>query len=417
MEKFIRMNGEANMKFTANYFKINWLTSWLILASFALGQDLDTINQNSEDTISKTYEKPRVYGYVKYLPSYRTNSDFSVHAWDHLIHNRMNLDWKISNQFVFHGALRTRFFGGYTIENFPGFGDFLAQDQRLIDASFVLYDGNKSLLHTTSDRFFLDYHSGKWHVRLGRQRVNWGINMVSNPNDLFNTYSFFDFDYEERPGTDALRVQYFLNATSRAEIVWSPGRKFEESVIGGLFGFNFKSYDLQFVGGYFHNRLALGTGWAGNIKQLGFKGEIGYFHDLEELVGVDQKWNIVGAVSFDYMFGNSSFLVAEYLFNQQRDPFGNDVLFFTQPLRADNLSFFEHSALVNYAYPINMVFSVGSALIYYPTESGVFLSPNIRYSLRQNLDLMFVSQLFFGPDESFLSQAGYLGALWVKWSF
>ena len=35
------------------------------------------------------------------------------------------------------------------------------------------------------------------------------MNLVWNPNDLFNAFSFVDFDYEERPGSDALRIQKY----------------------------------------------------------------------------------------------------------------------------------------------------------------------------------------------------------------
>ena len=34
----------------------------------------------------------------------------------------------------------------------------------------------------------------------GRQRINWGQTFVWNVNDVFNAYSYFDFDYKERPG-------------------------------------------------------------------------------------------------------------------------------------------------------------------------------------------------------------------------
>jgi hypothetical protein len=63
---------------------------------------------------------------------------------------------------------------------------------------------------------YLDYTAGKWQFRVGRQRINWGVNLVWNPNDVFNSFSYFDFDYEERPGSDAVRVQYYTGTTSSA---------------------------------------------------------------------------------------------------------------------------------------------------------------------------------------------------------
>ena len=61
----------------------------------------------------------------------------------------------------------------------------------------VLLSADSWFLHTMLDRAWIDYTRGKLQLRLGRQRINWGTNLVWNPNDVFNTFSYFDFDYEE----------------------------------------------------------------------------------------------------------------------------------------------------------------------------------------------------------------------------
>jgi len=361
-------------------------------------------------------EKPRINGYVKYLPSVRFDRDLENAYFDQLLHNRVNFNWQIAKPVKFHAGLRTRIFQGYNVQNVPFYRDFLEQDNGLVDMSWVLFQENSFMMHTTPDRLYMDFEHNKWQVRVGRQRINWGINMVSNPNDLFNTYSFFDFDYEERPGTDAVRVQYFAGSLSRIEAAYSPGRTAKESVAAMLYSTNFKGYDLQAVAGYFRNRLAVGGGWAGNIKSSGVKGEITFFSDLEPTEGV-QASNVVVAVSADHLFGNGMYVLAEYLYNQPRSGVDADVLLFTQPLSADNLSFSDHAIFATWRYPISPLLGVGFAAFYYPTEGGVFLSPNIEWSIRQNLDFMFISQLFLGQQGSILAQAGYLGAITLKWSF
>ena len=72
-------------------------------------------------------------------------------------------------------------------------------------------------LNTTIDRLWVDFNYGKLQVRAGRQRINWGQTLIWNPNDIFNAYSFFDFDYIERPGSDAVRVQYYPGSSSSVE--------------------------------------------------------------------------------------------------------------------------------------------------------------------------------------------------------
>lgn len=373
------------------------------------------INAQESDTTSR-WHKPEVNGYVKYLPSVRFSNDFKENFSDQLLHNRINVHWKMATNIHFQGALRTRLFYGETVETFPFYADFVAMDPGWLQPSWIVLEQGKFLAHTTSDRFFLDFSKDKWHVRVGRQRINWGVNMVSNPNDLFNTYSFFDFDYEERPGTDAVRIQYFSGPLSRFELAYSPADTWQEQVVAGMYAMNWKGYDVQFSGGVFNNRATKGLGWAGNIKQTGFKGEINFFHDLRPSATID-PWNIVAALSIDHLFNNGSFIMGEYLFNQIRPGEEAELFLLTQPLRADNLSFTDHALLINYTYPLNMRWTIGAAGIYYPRESGMFLSPSAQWSAAQNIDVLLISQLFFGSDKGILSQAGYLLAGAVKWSF
>jgi hypothetical protein len=365
---------------------------------------------------SLSAQAPTVKGYLKYLPSLRATNDLGEFFGDQLLHNRLNARWDPQGRFSFQGSLRTRLIQGYTVANVPGYADFVGEDFGAVDASWVVFQENSVLLHTTTDRLFMDYDHGKWKVRLGRQRINWGINMVSNPNDLFNTYSFFDFDYEERPGTDAVRVQYFGSALSRSELAISPGRSLHESVAAMLHTFNRRGYDIQLIAGYFRNRMALGTGWAGNIRQSGFKGELTWFRDVEPVEGI-RPANVVIAVSADHRFGGGTYAVLEYLYNDQRAGVPTDLQFFTQPLRADNLSFTDHQVFGNVTHPLSPVSTVGLATIVYPSERGFFLSPNWQYSMRQDLDLLLISQLFVGDRDGLLGQAGYLVAGALKWSF
>jgi len=56
------------------------------------------------------------------------------------------------------------------------------------------------------DRLYADWIVKEWEVVFGRQRIAWGTCLVWNPTDLFNPFDILDFDYEERPGADALQI-------------------------------------------------------------------------------------------------------------------------------------------------------------------------------------------------------------------
>lgn len=367
-------------------------------------------------TLTAQLTPPRITGYVKSLPSVRFPRGLDAAFADHLLHNRLNGTWDINPHLHLHGSLRTRVFTGYTVENVPFYPDFVAFDDGFFNFSQNLYSGDRLLVHTISDRFFADFNKGKWSVRVGRQRINWGINTVSNPNDLFNTYSFFDFDYEERPGTDAVRVRYFPTPMSRVEVAYSPSIDPSQSVAAAMYAFNRKGFDFQVLSGYFRDRAAIGGGWAGHIARTGFKGEATWFTDLNPTEGRDPS-NLVVAVSGDHLFSNGGFLIVEYLWSQPREGVQTVFFDFTQPLRPDNLSITDHSVFVNYTYPVSPIITLGAAGFAYPRLEGGFLSPNVNISARSNLDVLLISQLFFGPERSVLGQAGYMIATAVKWNF
>lgn len=381
----------------------------------SLENDL-AIPSSMEDFEDEPYPEWLINGYLKYLPSYRSSPAFENAFFDQLLHNRINVRANFNEKWTAYGSVRTRFFIGSSVKEFPFFKDFLEEDFGFFDLSKVFWSGSNFMLHSTIDRFYTEFRNEKWQIRVGRQRINWGINLVSNPNDLFNTYSFFDFDYEERPGTDAVRVSYFTGDLSRIEFAVAPGRTKEESVAAAYYSVNYQGYDFQFLSGYFKDRWAGGFGWAGNIKDSGFKGEISYFRDLNPIEG-REKSNIVAGISGDHMFPNRIFLVVEYLYNQQREGAEQNVFLLTQPLRADNLSFTDHSIFIQARYPLSPIMDVGLVGFYYPTEKAFFISPSITGNIIENLDLLVIGQFFAANQASIFSEAGNLLAAALKWSF
>jgi hypothetical protein len=364
-------------------------------------------------------KKPELKGYVKYLPSARlfkdTLNEMQVNT-DQLVHNRLNFRWEPKASFGIYASVRTRVFYGSTLTQFPEFSSILEEDMGAMDLSHVVVNQNTWLLHTMSDRLYLDFKKNKWQVSVGRQRINWGINTVSNPNDLFNNFSFFDFDYEERPGSDAVRVQYYASELSRVEFAYSPKRNFNTRVAAMLYAFNYKSYDFQLISGYFNDRMVLGGGWAGSIKGLGFKGEFSYFNDINPVPGI-RRDNLVAATGIDYRFTNGLYIMSEYLYNQMRSFNTFNPFFAFVPFSADNLSFTEHAVFAQGMYPISMIMNVGLAGFYYPQLDIFFAAPTLSINLGSHFDLLFITQVFAATQGSVIANANYNLAAWIKWSF
>jgi hypothetical protein len=355
-------------------------------------------------------------GYIKEMPAIQLDKNFSEPEFINFVHNRLNFRWNISNEWHFVAEGRNRLFYNEMFNDFPFYANFLENDPGLLDMSWVWLNDGAWIGHANIDRLYADWKKNNLQIRVGRQRINWGVNLVSNPNDLFNTYSFFDFDYEERPGADAIRVQYHTGFASRIELAYSPAETLRESTGAFLWSVNYRGYDIQALAGYYHNRSAAGFGWAGSIGGAGFKGEVTWFYDLEETPGMD-RGNVVAATGVDYMFGTGTFAVLELLYNGGYGRTGNDVFLVTQPLQADNIMFSEYAITLSTQHPVSSIIQGGLAVMALPDVEAFFVMPSMRYSVDRNLDFEFVAQIFAGGKKSIFEEAGSSWFVSLQYSF
>jgi hypothetical protein len=358
----------------------------------------------------------RLHGYIKEMPSIQFDKDFSNLTFGNLIHNRLNFRWDISSSMDIIIEGRNRLFYNENFKDFPQLKDIFEYDDGLVDMSWVWLSDGAWLGHTMIDRFYVGWRLSNWRVRLGRQRVNWGINLVSNPNDLFNVYSFFDFDYVERPGSDAIRIQHYFGFMSSVEIAVSPSEHSRDMVAAAKLGVNRWEYDFQAIAGYYRNRLALGGGWAGNLGQAGFKGEATWFYDLEETPG-RQRGNVVAAAGLDYMFASGTFGVVEFLYNGGHARITEEAFLIIEPLRPDNIMFSEYAVTISANHPFSPIFSGGIAFMALPDIEALFFMPNIKYSVMTDLDFEAVSQIFIGGKGTIFESAGSAWYAVLQYSF
>ena len=157
-------------------------------------------------------------GYVKGMQNtWIKDADSSLTLWNNF-HNRLDFSLQAMPGLDFYAGLRTQFVYGGLVEvmnaRMPDYASLESRDKGLFDLTAVLASGPAYILKTEADRLYADYTNGRLNVRVGRQRINWGMGLVWNPNDIFNAFSYFDFDYEERPGSDALRAEYYTDRKS-----------------------------------------------------------------------------------------------------------------------------------------------------------------------------------------------------------
>lgn len=370
-------------------------------------------------------QKFTVSGYVKnlymyYKPENPIAGIEADHLSSNLIHNRLNFRWYATNALTFAVEARNRFFCGQLVREFPLYKDFVDADPGFFNLSEVIASGNGWFLHSMIDRARVDFTKGKWQITAGRQRVNWGINLVWNPNDIFNTFDYFDFDYEERPGSDALKVQYYTGVTSSAELVYKIGRNEmedqTESTFAGRYRFSKFTCDFQFLSGWMPEDFVLGGGWMGDIKGGGFRGEVSWFIPKEKNSNSEEA--LVATVSGDYTFKNSLYAHAAVLYNSlgvtgkagARE-------FFDQNISAKRLSPARYNLFGQLSYPFTPLFSGSFSGMLNPSDGSSYIGPSFTYSLGNNLELMATGQLFFGDEGTEYGELGKAVYGRLKWAF
>ncbi len=362
-----------------------------------------------------------INGYVKDLFMYYNPKKLDeVEGKDiyyNLIHNRINLKYFANNKLTFSTEVRNRLFMGALVNQYPDFKDIINKDKGFVDLSYNMAGGNNWFMNTTIDRFYVDYTSGKWQITFGRQRINWGVNLVWNPNDVFNAFSYFDFDYEEKPGTDALKLQYYIAATSSVELVYKLGENSDEMALAGMYRLAKWNYDFQLIGGWVGRDIVIGGAWAGDIKGAGFRGEFSYFTPKESGTGLNSAF--VASVSGDYTFTSQLYIHGGVLFNSSgtTGKAGGVDLLIDRDISPRNLSFARYSLFAQTTYPVTPLLRFDFSSIVNPGDGSLFINPGASYSLSDNMGIMLTTQLFFGESDSEFGNYGQIYYARLKWSF
>jgi hypothetical protein len=374
--------------------------------------------------IQKTFaqEEPAkwaVDGYLKSLQNtWVTNVDEDWITWN-TINNRFNIDYYPDDKLSFNAGIRTIADYGqliqFTSQLYPNWVELQGNDDGFLDLTRVWADGNSYLIKSSMDRLYIDYNVGKVHVRAGRQRINWGMGLVWNPNDIFNSFSYLDFDYEERPGSDALLLEYYPNYTSTMQVVIKADRN-GEFTYAGMFRFNKWNYDMQLLTGYSHKDYILGVGWSGDIKGAGFRGELTSF-----LSESDGNNILVASVDADYTFKNSLYVHSAFLYNSngKTGNAGNNTnLLFEQELSPKNLSMGRYALFAQATYPLSPLVNLDYSIIYNPLDNSSFMGPSVNVSIADNWSVLLMTQLFIGKDETEYGDYGTgIAYIRTKWSF
>lgn len=354
-----------------------------------------------------------VYGYVKNLESLSFDEKFTNNLSGNLVHNRLNARWKPSGNITITAECRNRLFWGEVIKSTPGFATQLRNEHEWINLQKAWINTTSLLLHTNVERLNIEYIHGHWKFKLGRQRINWGVSTTWNPNDLFNTYNFLDFDYEERPGVDGGRIQYLVGQTASAELAYAPLGNNMGHVAALKYNANKWGYDLQLNAGWYKEHITIGAGWAGHVSDAGFKGEAQYFFPNNE-----QPGRINLTIEGDYLFKKGWYLRSGLLFtNRGLSGTISSWNAINLKLSPENLMPTRWNILAGTSKQLTPLFTVNANVVYAPGTQLCILLPSLSYNLATNLDIDLVWQSFFARLQGEFQAVNHTGYLRMKWSF
>jgi hypothetical protein len=286
--------------------------------------------------------------------------------------------------------------------------------------SAVLLDNDNAALVSQIDRLYVDWNAGPVQVTLGRQRIAWGTNLVWNPTDLFNPYSVLDFDYEERPGVDAVRAQLFTGTTSKIEVAIAPGKTQGDRTVMGLVRLNRWDYDFNLMGGMFRDGAVLGFSWAGQILGGGFRGEARWTGNqlmTDPLSGLGTRRSyFTGALSGDYTFPNSIYIHTELLYNGD----GTTELAglrWPAALARGELSPGRWSVYQEISGDISPLLRGSLFGLFNPLDGSRVVVPSLSWSIATNWDLLVIALLGRGQRGTEFGDTGSSVFGRAKWSF
>ena len=411
------------MKFVKQFIIFCFLLTSVLGWSQTDSTHVDSTSQSVETETTK-FQWFQFNGYLKFMQTL-SFADLKTINVDNLVHNRLNFKFYIPKGGNFTLQLRNRIHFGSSVNFIPGYGELTTEYDGIAPFEFLWFsDDDKGILldsvglvfSTIIDRFYYDYSGSKFQIRLGRQRINWGINTTWNPNDLFNSYNIYDFDYEEREGTDAIRLKFFPNYMSSFDFAYKFTGRWADDVFALKYLFNKASYDFQFILGKFKQNVSFGFGWAGSIKTLGFKGEMTYFQPYQ----FNSLGNLSASATLDYSWANGLYLMGTYLYNSSgvNHPIDPTLIQVITIPDAEHLMPSKHSAMATVSYQFSPIFSGALSTIYGFEINSLTLFPTLTISIKENLDLNLIAQVFFQeiPGAKFNNIGN--GIFWrLKWSF
>jgi len=382
METLSRQTQRLTRKQVANPYGCLAAVCLLLFLAVPVSGWCSTVDAASETILN------RFSGYYKMLASFSRTAGtkegfFSVLqrgrlTWEPQLNTHWDAQITVDNELLLHDFAHTPEFALLRQKDY--------KDLAFWDTDKTVTDRDHIFFRHAVYRAFLTCHGEDFRVTMGKQLVDWGRMRFYSPLDIFNQPLPSDIEPQERVGFDGFNVELFGGEFSSLSFVFGPGEN-EESTSFGIRGYKkIGTYDLSVIAADHQDDLVFGLGWDGYLKDAGFRGEFTYTKN-----GGDEGLRV--ALGCDYNFGTKTYVAAEYFYNGLAN---GDTGAFSGSLTEQRrrLSLEKNLIGIMATYELTPLIKLkGTAICDLDTESA-FLNPEIRYNVRENLDVACGAQLF-----------------------
>jgi hypothetical protein len=301
----------------------------------------------------------------------------------------------------------------------PTYNDFILLSKDIYYTDDLLY---RMKLHRAYVKVVLD----KFTIVAGRQLIRFGSGRLWNPLDILNPLSPTCIEgIEEQKGTDAVRVEYYLNDKTEFSLVVDPKRNRNRSltkinsqncnVLGrarGVVG----NTEIALLCGRVTKRTVLGTDVSSTLFDGLLRGALLYSRPEKKTASVQ------ASAGFEYNFFGRIYSLVEYYFNQYGLNFNEDIRnayydFMTNGNNENNYHFIANQTITNNQHYAGMVLGYnftpllrGETFAIYDFQGrGFFINPMLKYNAFENIDLLIgLSKGFIIPHASYSSDFDFV---------
>lgn len=271
---------------------------------------------------------------------------------------------------------------------------FRALDSHPPDTYFDLegnyHRGASSLGRHSLYRAYVTLALPQADLRIGRQRIAWGTAQFWNPVDILNPFNPVQVERQERPGVDAAVLDWNYGPLSRISLVYA--KQNSGTSYAARWRTNQSGFDLSVLAGSFRNDTVTGVDFAGQVGQIGLRGEITRTNAAPSAF----TRAVIGA---DYTFRNTLSVNVELYYNGQGISNVSDYDF-NRLLTGEIQNVARRYLGLYVGYDVTPLLRWDNHVVFNRDDDSRFFSPRMTYSLSGDWELAAGAQFFSGKSGS-----------------